>query len=498
MYQAISFAAPAGAALLLTALLFRGVRTTIATYFAAGHNVETVQGAGTIAAAWIWVVALFFIPWICYQQGLIAFIPFVLCNALVLVGLAFLAPRILEVMPQGYTLPGYIGKRDGIMMEALVAVITVAAMAYIALLPLQAASNLVVYLSGWDRDTVILALAALIFIVACPRGLISSIATDIVKLAAVIIIVGLAAVAIAVALEKEGAGVLVRGLNGIRPPEAELFPLGLLLTFVLPSAINLFASGAMDGMLYQRLFAVRKVNVRRAFLWGAGIFLFVPLIMGTVGLLVAGLFGNLQLKPGSVEADLIAFTTIVKLVPQVPHILFATILIGAILATAVAALNAASTVAVNNFIRPLTLWWSGEDLTDVKAIGIAWGVMLLVLLLATTGARAQWDLFTWWLTAGAIRAVLLVPIVALILTSPVFLRSAVWWVVVTAIVSTLTYLLATETLVASNSGLSFYGEVLSTVPVSVHRVGVSYASIAAITTGLLCWGSMWIYRLSKT
>ena len=318
------------------------------------------------------------------------------------------------------------------------------------------------------------------------------------KLVAVILTLGLAAVAIAAAFQKEGADVLVKGLNGIRSQEAALVPLGLLFTFVLPAAINLFASGATDGMLYQRLFAVRKVNVRRAFLWGAAIFFFVPLIMGTVGLLAAGLYGDLKLKPGSADADLIAFTTIVKLVPETPQIVFATILIGAILATAVAALNAASTVAVNNFVRPLTLWWSGEDLTDAKAIGTAWGVMLLVLWLATTGAQAQWDLFTWWLTAGAIRAVLLVPIVALILTSPVFLRSAVWWVVVTAIVSTLTYLLATAALVANNSGLSFHGEVLSNIPVSVHRIGVSYASIAAVTTGFACWGFLRIRRLGKT
>ena len=122
MYQAISFAAPAGAALLLTALLFRGVRNTIASFFVANRDVDTAKGAGTISSSWTWVVALFFIPWICYLQGLIAFIPFVIINTLVLVGLAFLAPTMRDVVPEGYNLPGYMGVRDGVLMEMLIAV----------------------------------------------------------------------------------------------------------------------------------------------------------------------------------------------------------------------------------------------------------------------------------------------------------------------------------------------------------------------------------------
>ena len=84
---------------------------SIQGFLVAERNVSWWLGATSIAASWIWAPALFVSVQSAYQQGLAGIFWFTAPNVLALLLYSFLAPRIRERMPYGYTLPQLIRHR---------------------------------------------------------------------------------------------------------------------------------------------------------------------------------------------------------------------------------------------------------------------------------------------------------------------------------------------------------------------------------------------------
>ena len=80
-------------------------------FLVADRRIGTVIGAASVASTWIWAPALFLAAQKAYQQGLPGLMWFTLPNVACLVLFAFLASRIREIFPKGYTLPEYIASR---------------------------------------------------------------------------------------------------------------------------------------------------------------------------------------------------------------------------------------------------------------------------------------------------------------------------------------------------------------------------------------------------
>ncbi|HEY4508111.1 MAG TPA: hypothetical protein VJJ55_00455 [Candidatus Paceibacterota bacterium] len=84
---------------------------SIQGFLVAGRNVNWWLGATSIAASWIWAPALFVSVQFAYQQGLPGIFWFTFPNIIALLIYIWLAPKIREKMPYGYTLPQYIKHR---------------------------------------------------------------------------------------------------------------------------------------------------------------------------------------------------------------------------------------------------------------------------------------------------------------------------------------------------------------------------------------------------
>ena len=81
---------------------------TIQGFLVAERNVKWWLGATSIAASWIWAPALFISVQMAFQKGLPGIFWFTFPNIIALVLFIFLAPRIREKLPMGYTLPQWI------------------------------------------------------------------------------------------------------------------------------------------------------------------------------------------------------------------------------------------------------------------------------------------------------------------------------------------------------------------------------------------------------
>ena len=74
----------------------------------AERNVSWWLGATSIAASWIWAPALFVSVQVAYEKGLPGIFWFTFPNIIALLLFIFLAPKIREKLPYGYTLPQWI------------------------------------------------------------------------------------------------------------------------------------------------------------------------------------------------------------------------------------------------------------------------------------------------------------------------------------------------------------------------------------------------------
>src|SRR3989344_5580116 len=84
---------------------------SIQGFLVAGRDVKWWLGATSIASSWLWAHALFVSVQFAYQQGLPGIFWFTFPNIIALLIYIWLAPKIREKMPYGYTLPQYIKHR---------------------------------------------------------------------------------------------------------------------------------------------------------------------------------------------------------------------------------------------------------------------------------------------------------------------------------------------------------------------------------------------------
>src|SRR5215212_9643866 len=103
------------AMILLTYVASRGERWTNSGtgFLVAWREVPWPLMGPSIAASWIWAPALFVSVQKAYELGLPGIFWFTVPNILALVVFAFLAPRIRQLIPGGYTLPDWIRYRLG-------------------------------------------------------------------------------------------------------------------------------------------------------------------------------------------------------------------------------------------------------------------------------------------------------------------------------------------------------------------------------------------------
>lgn len=325
------------------------------------RNTGWVVSALSIAATWIWAPALFTSTENAYTKGFAGLFWFLAPNVLCLIFFIPFAKRIREEMPEGITLSGYM---YGKYRSEAVKNIYLFQLGMLSMLStgvqLLAGSKILSMLTGIPFAVMTVAMAAIAYSYSPFSGIKASMLTDAIQMALMLAV----SVCFVVFGIKNGGGLemLVKGLGGAAGDAGSLFSQRgweIFLGFGLPTTVGLMSGPFGDQCFWQRAFCVRENRIGRAFLIGALLFGIVPLSMGILGFIGAGM------GYAAVDTGVINFELINVLFPKWAVIPFLFMIISGLLSTVDSNLCAASSLTTDIFKK--------------KTVGRTKAAMLLLL-----------------------------------------------------------------------------------------------------------------------
>ncbi len=330
------------------------------------RNSGWMVSALSIAATWIWAPALFTSTENAYTKGFAGLFWFLVPNVLCLILFIPFAKKIRAEMPEGITLSGYMyGKYHSKAVKNIYLFQLGALSALSTGVQLLAGSKILSMLTGIPFAAMTVIMAVIAFSYSQFSGIKASITTDAVQM----ILMMATSICFAVFGIRDGGGMgnLMAGLDGITGDCSSLFSekgLEIFLGFGLPTTIGLISGPFGDQCFWQRAFCVRKDRIGRAFFTGALLFGIVPLSMGILGLVGAGM--------GYVAADteVINFELISILFPAWAVIPFLFMIVSGLLSTIDSNLCAISSLTTDIF-KEKTLGKTKFAMILLLAVGIA-------------------------------------------------------------------------------------------------------------------------------
>lgn len=261
----------------------------------------------SIAATWIWAPALFTSTENAYTKGFAGLFWFLVPNVLCLILFIPFAKRIREEMPEGITLSGYMHEKYRSGSVKNIYLLQLGALSVLSTgVQLLAGSKVLSMLTGIPFTAMTVIMAAIAFSYSQFSGIRASILTDAIQMVFMLAAsIGFVAFGVKNGGELE---TLLTGLRGATGDAGGLFSasgLEIFLGFGLPTTIGLISGPFGDQCFWQRAFCVKKDRIGRAFLVGALLFGIVPLSMGILGFIGAGM-GYVAVDTGVVNFELIS------------------------------------------------------------------------------------------------------------------------------------------------------------------------------------------------
>lgn len=337
--------------ILLTWLASRDVRwtKTQAGFLVAGRDVHWVLAAPSIAASWIWAPALFVSVQKAYELGLPGIFWFTVPNILALVVFAWLAPRVRNKIPGGYTLPDWIRHRFGDKKLHTIYMVPYIWYQIMAVtVQIFVGGMMLNFLTGIPLNILMFLMLAVGLAYSLISGLRASIITDFLQMA--FILVGIFFI-IPWVISVAGVNAIEAGLGGLAQNRNILDP-KVAFSFGIVTSIGLIAGSISDQQYWQRSFAIRRDHLIPAFVVGGILFGIVPIALSVLGFIAANPAMGIAL-PAGVGLPMIGVATVVKLLPLWATMLFVVILLSGLESTLDSALCAASSLYAID-MAPLT------------------------------------------------------------------------------------------------------------------------------------------------
>jgi len=322
---------------------------SIQGFLVAERNVSWWLGAASIAASWIWAPALFISVQSAYQQGLPGIFWFTFPNIIALLIYIWLAPKIREKMPFGYTLPQYIKYRlqsENVHKMYLFPYFFYQLMA--VTVQLFAGGHLVSFLTGIPFIAAMFIMAATVLIYAFISGLESSFVTDFIQY--ILIVVGVVVVVPCAISAAGGWSAVNLGFGGVTGQYRNIFDPGVAFSFGIVTAIGLISGAISDQQYWQRAFAIKKSNLVPSFVFGAVMFGIVPIALSSLGFLAANSALGIAL-PAGVDISLIGVAAVSHLLPPWAMGLFVVMLLSALYSTLDSGVVATSSLYVTDVVK---------------------------------------------------------------------------------------------------------------------------------------------------
>lgn len=395
--------------------------SVVENFLVAERRVNWFLGGSSIAASWIWAPAVFVSTLFAYQYGLAGLFWFTVPNMAALGIFAFLAPRIREKMPYGYTLPQWIRFR---FQDEKVHKLYLYPFFFYQLMSitvqLYAGGNLLALLLGipvYQATAVvtIAMLAAIPLIYSLISGLESSIITDFLQLAFIIVAL---LVLIPWAISTAGIDSVRAGLAGISGSK-NIFDPHIAFSLGIVTSIGLIAGAVSDQQYWQRGFAIKKGHLRKAFIFGALAFGMVPILLGFLGFI--GADPSLAATvPAGVDPSLIGVVVVSRLLPVWTVFFFVIMLLCALSSTLDSGMNAAASLWTTDVMK-----YTNEEqelmLKSEKGTLLSDKEKLAKYLLDARRLKAARNTMIWLTILGFLVALAVIYI-------PGFKLQQLWWV----------------------------------------------------------------------
>lgn len=393
-------------------------------FLVAERSVGTWTGAMSVASTWIWAPALFLAAQKAYQQGLPGLMWFTVPNVGCLVLFAFLAPRIREVFPKGYTLPQYIASRFDAKTHIIYLFSFLSLQVCSMAVQLIAGAALLNAMSGIPYYTGVIVLAVMFTSYSLIDGLRSSIRTDLLQM---IIIGGGMALLVPLAVNEGGGMAAVHaGFSGFNSEYGNLFDPYVAYSFGITVTIGLMSGPVGDQQHWQRAFAFQKGKAFRGYLLGALIFAAVPLSMSLLGFMAAG---NPDAAPGvyagNLSAQQVGPEVIRTLLPEWGMIVFMIMILGGLASTGDSALCAGGSLVTvdifRRYIRP-----EASDAIMLRAARVSvLGISLIAVGISLIPGITILSLFLFY---GTLRSSTLMPTIFILFRKNVPAWGVFWGV----------------------------------------------------------------------
>ncbi len=410
--------------MILTTMVFSGTFSRQKEQFlVAGRSLGKWKSAFSIAATWIWAPALFISAQKAYTHGLAGFFWFTVPNVLSLILFAFFADIIREKLPEGFSFSGYIRERLSDRVQALYIIEFTGLAVCSFAVQLLAGGKIISAITGVSYFPLTIALALTALSYSFFLGLKASVITDYVQILWIILV--LIIVVPWAIVSAGGIKVLLNGLGGISGDYNNVFQgksLNVALSFGLPVTIGLLAGPFGDQSFWQRAFATERNSVKSSFIWGALIFVTVPVMMSALGFLAAGM--NLQtLDPAQINLE-----TIIMLLPTWTVIPFVVMLLSGLTSTLDSNLCSISCIAGHDIAEKF-FDNKRDDSVVISRIGMAVLVIAAVCVANIKGIKIL-HLFLFY---GTLRASTLLPTMIILLIEKVS-ESGVFWGILTSMI----------------------------------------------------------------
>lgn len=330
------------------------------------RNAGWGMSALSIAATWIWAPALFTSAENAYTRGFAGLFWFLVPNVACMVLFIPFAEKIRKEMPEGMTLAGYMYQKYQSKAVRNVYLFQLGALAALSTgVQLLAGSRILSILTGLPFAAITAIMAAVALSYSQFSGIKASMLTDAVQMAFMLAV----SVAFAVFGVKNGGGMetLVTGLGGATGDAGHLFSKKgweIFFGFGLPSTVGLLSGPFGDQSFWQRAFCIRKDRIGRAFLAGALLFGVVPLSMGILGFVGAGMGYD------AADTGVINFELVNALFPAWAVVPFLFMVVSGLLSTIDSNLCAVSSLTTD-IVKEKTLGKMKLSMVLLLAVGIA-------------------------------------------------------------------------------------------------------------------------------
>lgn len=382
-------------ALMLSAtVLMTKKETNIESFCVGNRNTGWFVSALSIAATWIWAPALFTSTENAYTRGFAGLFWFLVPNVLCLILFIPFAKQIRKEMPEGITLSGYMHQKYGSEHVKNAYIFQLGALSVLSTgVQLLAGSKILSVLTGIPFWSMTIIMSVIAYSYSQFSGIKASILTDSVQMVLMLI----TSIGFMIFGIRNGGGleIIAAGLEGITGDGGSLVSargIEIFLGFGLPTTIGLISGPFGDQCFWQRAFCVKKNHIGKGFFVGALLFGIVPLSMGILGFVGAGM------GYAAVDTGVINFELINALFPGWVIIPFLFMVVSGLLSTIDSNLCAVSSLTTDIFRK--------------KTLGKTKFAMILLLFLGIMVANIPGMTVTHlFLFYGTLRASTLLPTV---------------------------------------------------------------------------------------